>query len=697
MPTESRLHGPVAVITLSNPPVNGLDLASRRAIRDALNDAQADAAVTAVVLIGAGRMFCAGADIREFGTPQAMVEPNLHTLIAAIESCTKPVVAAIHGTCMGGGLEMALGCHWRIVAQGTTMALPEVKLGLVPGAGGTQRLPRVIGVPAALAMITSGAPMTSDALAALPGQRLIDDTFDGEPLAAALAFVAGLSSSASQPPVRLLPVPPAGAQEAVAAARKALPAHAPAAQAAAACIACVERAASGVPIAEGLAFERATFLELLESPASRALRHAFFAERAAGRIDDLAPHVRPRPLSRTAVVGAGTMGRGITVSLLDAGLPVHLLETDGAALGRGVAAIRAIYDSRLRKGRIDERAVAERIARLAPTLSYADLAGVDLAIEAVFEEMAVKQSVLRRLDEVLKPGAILASNTSTLDLDQLAAGTSRPADVVGLHFFSPAQVMRLLEVVRGRATAPDVLATALALARTMGKTAVVARVCDGFIGNRMIGAYLQQAGFLLDEGASPRQVDAVMERFGFAMGPFRMSDLAGNDIGWAVRKRHRIERPSVRYSATADRLCEQGRFGQKTGAGWYDHPSPTEAIESPLVAAMIEQCRRDAGLTARVIADDEIEQRLVCALINEGARLLDEGIAARAGDIDVVYLTGYGFPRWRGGPMFHADEQGLANVIAAMQRFAALPHADAAFWQPAAMLRRLAAEGGRFT
>jgi 3-hydroxyacyl-CoA dehydrogenase len=697
MPTESRLHGPVAVITLNNPPVNGLDLASRRAMLAALNDAQADAAVTAVVLIGAGRMFCAGADIREFGTPQAMAAPNLHTLITAIESCTKPVVAAIHGTCMGGGLEVALGCHWRIVARGTAIALPEVKLGLLPGAGGTQRLPRVIGVPAALAMITSGRAMTSDELAALPGQRLIDDTFDGEPLAAALAFVARLSPAAVRPSVSAMPVPQVGAPAAIAEARQALPADPRAAQAAAACIACVEKAASGVPIAEGLAFERSAFVELLASPASLALRHAFFAERAAGRIDDLPPHTRPRPLRHTAVVGAGTMGRGITVSLLDAGLPVRLLETDAAALDRGVAAIGAIYEARLRKGRIDPRGVAERIARLLPTLSYADLADVDLAIEAVFEETAVKQSVLRRLDEVLKPGAILASNTSTLDLDQLAAGTSRPTDVVGLHFFSPAQVMRLLEVVRGRATAPDVLATALALARTMGKTAVVARVCDGFIGNRMIGAYLQQAGFLLDEGASPRRVDAVMEGFGFAMGPFRMSDLAGNDIGWAVRKRHRIERPEIRYSATADRLCELGRFGQKTGAGWYDYPSQTEAIESAVVAAMIEQCRRETGLPTRSITSGEIEQRLVYALVNEGARLLEGGIASRASDIDVVYLTGYGFPRWRGGPMFHADERGLAEVIAAMQRFAALPHADAAFWQPAAMLQRLAGEGKRFT
>jgi 3-hydroxyacyl-CoA dehydrogenase len=697
MPAESRLHGPVAVITLNNPPVNGLDLASRRAMLAALNDAQADAAVTAVVLTGAGRMFCAGADIREFGTPQAMAEPNLHTLISAIESCTKPVVAAIHGTCMGGGLEVALGCHWRIVARGTAIALPEVKLGLLPGAGGTQRLPRVIGVPAALAMITSGRAMTSDELAALPRQRLIDDTFDAEPLAAALAFAARLSPAAARPSVSAMPVPQAGAAAAIAEARQALPADPRAAQAAAACIACVEKAASGVPIAEGLAFERSAFVELLVSPASRALRHAFFAERAAGRIDDLPPHTRPRPLRQTAVVGAGTMGRGITVSLLDAGLPVRLLETDAAALDRGVAAIGAIYDARLRKGRIDPRGVAERIARLLPTLAYADLADADLAIEAVFEERAVKQSVLHRLDEVLKPGAILASNTSTLDLDQLAAGTSRPADVVGLHFFSPAQVMRLLEVVRGRATAPDVLASALALARTMGKTAVVARVCDGFIGNRMIGAYLQQAGFLLDEGASPRQVDAVMEGFGFAMGPFRMSDLAGNDIGWAVRKRHRIERPEIRCSATADSLCELGRFGQKTGAGWYDYPSPSQAIESPVVAEMIEQCRRESGLPTRAIGSDEIGQRLVYALVNEGARLLEEGIASRASDIDVAYLNGYGFPRWRGGPMFHADEQGLAEVIAAMQRFAALPHADTAFWQPAALLQRLAAEGQRFT
>jgi 3-hydroxyacyl-CoA dehydrogenase len=452
------------------------------------------------------------------------------------------------------------------------------------------------------------------------------------------------------------------------------------------------------PFEEGLALELKTFVELLHSPESRALQHAFRAERAAARVEGLATSAPVREVQQVGVVGSGTMGTGITICCLDAGLQVTLLDQRQDAVDRALTSIRQHYEAQVAKGRLDPRQVASRLERLTLSTSIGDLAPVDLAIEAVFEDMAAKRSVFEQLDAVLRPGAILASNTSTLDLDALARITQRPQDVVGLHFFSPAHVMRLLEVVRGARTSGDVLAAALALGKRLRKTCVVCGVCDGFIGNRMLGEYLRQAGFLLDEGCSPQQVDRAVERFGMAMGPFRMSDMAGNDIGWAIRKRHAVERPRLRYSASADRLCEMGRLGQKSGAGWYDYapgqrtPQPSPAVEDMLVAH-----RARLGITPRRVSEVEIVQRLIYALVNEGARILEEGIAARAGDIDVVYLHGYGFPAWRGGPMYYAQQVGLADVVAAMQRFARNPLDDAGFWQPAALLQHLALSGQGFS
>jgi 3-hydroxyacyl-CoA dehydrogenase len=448
---------------------------------------------------------------------------------------------------------------------------------------------------------------------------------------------------------------------------------------------------------EGMALEREIFLNLMWTPECRALRHLFAAERAASKIPDVPEDTPKRPIQALAVIGAGTMGAGIAMNFLNAGIPVTLLEMKQDALDRGVATIRKNYEAQVKKGKLKSEKYEERMALLKTTLSYADIGQADMVIEAVFEEMGVKEKVFRQLDQVMKPGAILASNTSTLDLNRIASFTQRPQDVIGTHFFSPANVMKLLEVVRGEKTAKDVLATVMALGKQIKKTAVVSGVCDGFIGNRMIEQYSRQAGFLLDEGCTPQQVDRAIEKFGFAMGPFRMGDLAGNDIGWAIRKRRAVEKPNLRYSKTADLLCELGRYGQKTGAGWYDYqPGKRDAIPSRLVEDMVEKHRAGLGVTPRKVSDEEIVQRLVFSLVNEAAHLLEEGIAARPGDIDMVYLTGYGFPMWRGGPMMYADTVGLFNVMQAMQRFARNPMDDAQFWQPAPLLTRLVAEGKTF-
>jgi 3-hydroxyacyl-CoA dehydrogenase len=702
MSASYELRDGVAVITMNNPPVNGLGYEVRAAIAQGLDRAMADPAATAVVITGAGKAFSGGADIKEFGSPKALAEPNLLSLIKAVENCSKPVVAAIHGNCMGGGLELALGCHYRVAAPGANIALPEVKIGLVPGAGGTQRLPRALGVETALNMIVSGEPVKSEVLAGLPGQLLIDRLIEGDLLAGALQFAQGVvrrhaADGAPFPLVRNYKISHPNPDAYFQFARNTVKAVAKNYPAPLKCVDAVE-AALKRRFDDGLAYERELFVALMFTPECKALRHAFFAERAASKIADVPEDTPVRTIKSVAVIGAGTMGGGISMNFLNAGIPVTILETKQEALDRGLATIRKNYEAQVRKGKLKDDKYQQRMALLKPTLKYDDLKDADLIIEAVFEELGVKEQVFKTLDEVAKPGAILASNTSTLDVNKIAAFTRRPQDVLGLHFFSPANVMKLLEVVRGEKTARDVLATVMGLSRTIKKTAVVSGVCDGFIGNRMLEHYGRQAGFLVEEGASPEQVDKAIEKFGFAMGPFRVNDLAGNDIGWAIRKRRYVEKPNMRYSRLADLVCEAGRFGQKTGAGWYDYqPGKRDPIPSPLVQKMIDDHRKALGRTPRKISDEEIVHRLVYALVNEGARLLEEGIASKASDVDMVYLTGYGFPVWRGGPMCYADSQGLFNVVQAMKRFARNPHDDAQFWEPAPLLARLAAEGKSFT
>jgi 3-hydroxyacyl-CoA dehydrogenase len=616
----------------------------------------------------------------------------------AVENSAKPVVAAMHTVAMGGGLELALGCHYRIAAPGTSIALPEVKLGLIPGAGGTQRLPRALGVEPALNMMVSGEPVKSEMLAMVPGQKLFDklaastDTLAEE----AFALARSVADVRPLPLVRNLPCKhPLGdayfqfARNMVKGMSKNYPAPAK-------CVDAVE-AATKKKFDDGMVFERDIFINLMWTPECKSLRHLFVAERAASKIPDVPADIAQRAINSIAVIGAGTMGGGIAMNFLNAGIPVKMLEMKQDALDRGIATIRKNYEAQVKKGKLKQDKYDQRMALLSTTLSYDDLTGTDLVIEAVFEEIGVKEAVFKELDRVMKPGAILASNTSTLDVDKIASFTKRPEDVVGLHFFGPANVMKLLEVVRGAKTAKDVMATVMSVAKKIRKTAVVSGVCDGFIGNRMIEQYGRQGGFLLDEGCTPAQVDKAMEKFGMAMGPFRMGDLAGNDIGWAIRKRRYQEKPNMKYSKTADLLCEKGRFGQKTGAGWYDYvPGKRDAIPNAEVVTMIEEHRKALGITPRKISDEEIVQRLVFSLVNEAAHILEEGIANKASDIDIVYIFGYGFPAYRGGPMNYADQVGLFNVVQAMNRFAQNPLDDAAFWKPAPLLQRLVAEGKSF-
>ncbi len=699
MSADYAVHGDVAVITLNNPPVNGLGLATRQAFMQGLDQAVANDAVKAIVVTGAGKAFSGGADIKEFGSPKALQEPNLLNLITALENCPKPTVAAVHTVVMGGGLELALGCHYRVAAPGCSVALPEVKLGLVPGAGGTQRLPRVIGVEAALNMIVSGEAIQSEMLAMLPGQKLFDEMASsaGKLLDEAMAFAKGVVGTSPLPRVRDLPCKHPNADaffkfstnmvNGMTKGKYPAPLK---------CIEAVQNATK-MKFDDGMTAEREIFINLMWTPESRALRHLFMAQRAASKIDDVPADTPKREIKSVAVIGAGTMGGGISMNFLNAGIPVKILEMKQEALDKGIAIIEKNYQAQVKKGKLKEDKFQQRMALLSSTLNYADLADADLVIEAVFEEIGVKEQVFNKLDEVMKPGAILASNTSTLDVNAIAHFTKRPQDVVGLHFFSPANVMKLLEVVRGADTSKDIMATVMDVAKKIKKTAVVSGVCDGFIGNRMIEQYSRQAGFLIEEGCTPQQVDKAVEKFGFAMGPFRMGDLAGNDIGWAIRKRRYVEKPHMKYSQTADLLCEQGRFGQKVGKGWYDYVAgKRDAIPNKDVEDMIAKHRTSLGITARKISDDEIVQRLVFALVNEAAYILEEGIAARASDIDMVYITGYGFPIYRGGPMLYADQFGLFNVIQAMKRFAQNPHDDAQFWQPAPLLARLVADGKTF-
>jgi 3-hydroxyacyl-CoA dehydrogenase len=693
MSADYQVHDNVAVITLNNPPVNGMGLATRTAAVAALRRAQDDDAIAAVVLTGAGKAFSGGADIKEFNSPNALAEPSLFTLIATAEGLDKPVVAAIHSVCMGGGLELALGCHYRVALPGAQIALPEVKLGLLPGAGGTQRLPRAVGLELALNMIVSGTPVLSEKLA---DTGLFDEVFPAgtELIAAAVAFAKSVSEVRPLPKVRERTVDYPNHEAFLQFSRNTVKAMSGAFPAP---LECVETVAASItmPFDDGIAFERQRFMHLMQTTESKALRHAFFAERIASKVPDVPPDTPIRTIATAAVIGAGTMGGGIAMNFANAGIPVIMLETKQEALDKGLAMIRKNYENTLKKGKLTQEKFDQRVALITGTLDYAAIAQADIVVEAVFEDMGVKETVFRQLDAVMKPGAILASNTSTLDVDKIAAFTSRPQDVIGTHFFSPANVMKLLEIVRGKETAKDVLATTLALSKKLKKTGVVSGVCDGFIGNRMVEQYVRQAGFLLDEGALPEQVDKAAEQFGFAMGPFRMGDLAGNDIGWYIRKRRAIESPGMQYSKTADLLCEQGRFGQKTGAGWYDYkPGDRKATPSQLVNDMVVAHSKQLGVKRRAISDQEIVERLVYALVNEGAQILDEGIALRASDIDMVYLTGYGFPLYRGGPMFYADTVGLPNVLAAMEQYAR--GLNGAAWVPAPLLVKLAGEGKRF-
>ena len=692
MSTLYELRGEVAVVKLNNPPVNGLSHSLRSQIVAAVDEANADTKVKAIVLIGSEQAFSGGADIREFNTPKAFAEPNLHTTLGAVEGSDKPVIAAISGACMGGGLELALACHYRVAAADASIALPEVKLGILPGAGGTQRLPRVVGVETALNMIVSGEPVPAKKL---EGTALFDQIAQGSLIEAALELAAKIADKRPLKKVRDIKIDYPNAEAFFQFARNTVGAMTKNYPAPKKCIDAVAAAVSK-PFDEGLRIETGFFNELLNTTESKALRHAFFGERAASKIGDVPDTIKPRPIAKVGVIGAGLMGGGIAMNFLNAGIPVVLLELKQEALDKGIGQIKKNYEGSLKKGKLSQEQLDTRMNLITPALGYDAFKDVDLVIEAVFEDIGVKEKVFKQLDEVCKPGAILASNTSTLDMNAIANFTKRPGDVVGLHFFSPANIMKLLEVVRGAKTDKDVLATVMQLAKKIKKTAVVSGVCDGFIGNRMLELYMRQTQHLVEEGASPWQVDTALEKWGMAMGPFRMIDMAGGDIGFAIRKRRYQEQPDLnKYAKLPDVLCELGRFGQKTGAGWYKYEAgKRDAIPDPVVDKLIESYRDEQGIKPRKISDEEIVQRCILAMSNEGAKILEEGIAQRASDIDMVYLTGYGFPVFRGGPMFFADTLGLYSVVRLMKQFE--KQTGDKYWKPAPLLEKLAAEGKSF-
>jgi 3-hydroxyacyl-CoA dehydrogenase len=690
---DYTLRGAIAVITLDNAPVNALALSVRQGVADALERAQTDVSVSAVVLTGAGATFCGGADVSEFGLPAMIESPHLTDLCDLVEGFPKPVIAALNGLALGGGLELAMCCHHRVALATAQVGLPEVKLGILPGAGGTQRLPRLAGPQRALNMIVSGTPVAAGELA---NTVLLDQVVEADVVSAAVDYARrAVEARLPLKRARDLDIDFPNAEAFFDFARGAVAPLAKNYPAPGKCVDAVEAAVSK-SFDEGMKVERGAFAELLGSTESKALRHVFFAIRAASKIPEVPSATPQRPVGSVAVIGAGTMGGGIAMNFANAGVPVTVLETSQAALDKGLGVVRKNYEGTLKKGRLTQKELDKRLGLIQGTLSYDDIGRADLVIEAVFEDMQVKKQVFETLDAKAKPGAILASNTSTLDLDKIAGFTQRPRDVVGLHFFSPANVTKLLEIVRGRETADDVLATSLGIAKHIKKIGVVAGVCDGFIGNRMLNAYFRQMDFLLDQGALPLEIDKALETFGFAMGPFRVADLAGNDIGWAIRKRLYAEFPERTFSRIPDRICELGRFGQKTGAGWYDYkPGDRNALPSEVVTKIILEESSRLGLARRKIGHEEVVERALYALINEGARILEEGIAQRASDIDVVYIAGYGFPDFRGGPMFYADTVGLPNILRAMRAFAKGYQPDA--WRPAPLLARLAAEHGSFS
>ncbi len=691
--TSYSVRDGIAVIVMNNPPVNGLGSVLRPGIVDGMKKAEADPAVKALVIIGSAKAFSGGADIREFNTPKSSMSPTLPEINDAQDNFKKPMVAAIGGFALGGGLELALGCHYRVAAPKTLLGLPEVKLGILPGSGGTQRLPRVVGAAEAVKMMTTGNPVPAE-----KGLQvgLVDEVVQGDLLEGAIAFAKKLVAEGKGPRrIRDLTVKVDGdpkaffeaARAEVGKASRGYPAPLE-------IVACVE-AAVNLPFDEGRQEERRRFAGLVEGSESKALRHMFFAERQTSKIPDVPEGTPTRKIEKAAVIGAGTMGGGITMSLVNVGIPVTIIEMKQDALDRGIATIKKNYASTVSKGRLKQEEMDKRMALITPALSIEAGKDADIIIEAVFERMDVKQEIFRKLDAVMKPGAILASNTSTLDVDAIAAVTKRPQDVIGTHFFSPANVMRLLEVVRGKATGKDVLATTMALGKKIKKVPVVSGVCDGFIGNRMIEKYGQQSLFLLDEGCSPQQVDAAVQKWGMAMGPLTMGDMAGLDIGWEIRKRRYIERPNFLYSKVGDKVAELGRFGQKTGKGWYLYEAGNrKPIPDPLVDTIVADYRKANNIPTRSISDEEIVERLIYSLVNEAAYILEEGIALRASDIDMVYLTGYGFPPYRGGPMFYADTVGLPKVLAAIEGFQKGYMGEV--WKPAPLLVKLAKDGKKF-
>ena len=679
----SEIRDSILLITLNSPPVNGLGLDLRQQIVDATSHAQNDPNILAIVITGSDKAFSGGADIKEFGTIKAVAEPHLLTVIKTIEASKKPVIAAIQGVCMGGGLELALGCHYRVAHPKALLALPEIKLGLIPGAGGTQRLPRLIGVEKALNFILSGDPLPA---IDFKESALIDAYFEGSFIEQAIAYAKQVVLDRKPlKRVRDSHIDYPNHEGFLQFSRntvKTVAAPYPAALR----VVDAMSAAITLPFEQGLIKEREYFMELMNTPVSRAMRYAFFAQRATTKIADIPKDTPVRAIQKVGIIGAGTMGSGIAMNFINIGLPVIILETAQAKLDKGIALITANYQSSVKKGKLSPQKLAERLALIETTLDYEKLKDVDLVIEAVFEDLRVKESVFRELDRVMKTGAILASNTSTLDVNKIAGFTNRPQDVLGMHFFSPANVMQLLEIVRGEHTSKEVIATVMKLAQLIKKTPVVCGVCDGFIGNRMVEKYLRIAGFLLEQGATPWQIDQALESFGMVMGPFRMCDLAGNDIGYAIRKRRLIEQPNLKYSKFTDVICEAGRFGQKTGKGWYLYePGQRQAIPDPEIEAMLMQFRVDNGIQSRIISNQEIIEFCIYALINEGCRILEEGIAQRASDIDIVYLTGYGFPPYRGGPLKYADEIGLYQVVQKLEQFYHLTQDE--FWQPAKLLQ----------
>jgi len=691
-PVSYELRGKVLLVTIDNPPVNALGVDVRRGLAAAIEHAESNDAVQAVLIVGAGRNFIAGADIREFGKPPQ--PPALPDVCNRIEACRKPVIAAIHGAALGGGLEVALGAHYRLAVAGAKLGLPEVQLGLLPGAGGTQRAPRLTGAEAALSLILSGRHASAQEALKL---GLVDRVgASDDVLAEGLAYAQELL--ASHAPARRTRdaqglADRAAAQAAIAAARAETAKKSRGLFSPMKIVDCVE-AALDQSFEDGLRFERAQFIECLDSPQRAGLIHAFFAEREVQKAPET-KSASPRAIETIGVIGGGTMGAGIAVAALDAGLPVTMIERDDASLARGRAHVEKVYDGLVAKGRMKPEAKAQILARLRGSTSYDALAQTDLVIEAVFEDMSVKHAVFAELDRVCKPGAVLATNTSYLDIDAIAAGTKRPQDVVGLHFFSPANIMKLLEVVVPEQVSADVVATAFELAKKLRKVPVRAGVCDGFIGNRLLAVYRAAADHLMEDGASPYQIDKAVRDFGFAMGPYQVIDLAGGDIGWASRKRRAATRdPNARYVQIADRLCERGWFGQKTGRGFYLYPEGARTgSPDPEVEAIIAAERERAGITPRSFTDEEIVRRYMAAMINEGANVVHEKIALRPLDVDVTLLYGYGFPRYRGGPMKYADTVGLSNVLADIREFA---KEDPLFWRPSPLIVELVERGADF-